>query len=525
MSIGFMDIVTALLSIIALFGLAMARIARTENRKPSSAWAWAVLFFAVMLRICLGGDGFAWAAFALMRDIGLGLVIASAALWLDRAKPMPFFVPGVALLLAWGGALMVEHSSSAHHPGPGTRDGTNSGERPDEPTTELLLELGPDDSIEELQGILSKYGAHAERAFPNVTLDEDEDLAQVYLVTCPESVSNDLMAALRGDRENVDHLEENARVDLIPNRPGSTRGTSGLSPFSNDPQLAGQWGLYKTNTGAALSLLRQCKPVREAVVAIVDTGVDSQHGDIEKVFGDSPGDHDRNGHGTHCAGLAGAVTNNGLGMASLNWEGNYIRITGYQALSASGRGTIESVSQAIIDAAEDGADVISLSLGGPYSTPPKTEVDAIEYALSLDAIVVAAAGNEDVDARNTSPANIPGVIVVSAVDQNGKKAIFSNVNTSLARPIAAPGVDIISLAPGGDYVSLSGTSMATPMVAGLLGLMRSLDPTLKAEDAYGILVDTGVRVDDSRYVGKVMDAEKALRALGACSNQEPSEEG
>lgn len=220
----------------------------------------------------------------------------------------------------------------------------------------------------------------------------------------------------------------------------------------------------------------------------------------------------RQGHGTHCAGIAGAATNNGVGIASLNYEGRFVRILGFAALSDSGGGTVESVAKAIIDAADAGA-VISLSLGGYSPTPPAAQLNAIEYALARKAIVVVAAGNEDDDAAHSAPANTPGVIVVSAVDRQGRKADFSNTVANLKWPIAAPWVDIMSLGPGHQYVPMSGTSMATPMVAGLLGVMRSLKPDLSARDAYDILRETGTTGPDATRCGQTIDVAAALAAV------------
>ena len=103
-------------------------------------------------------------------------------------------------------------------------------------------------------------------------------------------------------------------------------------------------------------------------------------------------------------------------------------------------------------------------------------------------------------------------MAIAAVDQNFKKARFSNTVNRLSRPLAAPGVDILSLFPKNGYKPLSGTSMSTPMVTGLLGVMRSLNPDLTAEQAYGILHETGVTVDDTPLVGRVINAEAAILA-------------
>jgi len=276
--------------------------------------------------------------------------------------------------------------------------------------------------------------------------------------------------------------------------------------------MPAQWFASSLDYNVCHTMLQDAKPKRKAIVAIVDTGVEGDHEDIKGTFKKSKGNTDSHGHGTHCAGLAGAFTNNGLGVASLNWEGKFIDLKGYPALNRSGFGTDRSVAQAIIDAANGDADVISMSLGGP-GRPSKAQSDAIKYAFKKGAIVVVAAGNSNRDAKNFSPASVPGVICVSAVDQNLNKASFSNTNMSLKMPIAAPGVDIMSSIPGSKYQKFSGTSMATPIVSGLIGMMRAFNPKMTTEDAYKILKDTGKELKDSHKVGKMIQPKVILEQM------------
>ncbi|MEL6846686.1 MAG: S8 family serine peptidase, partial [Bacteroidota bacterium] len=282
--------------------------------------------------------------------------------------------------------------------------------------------------------------------------------------------------------------------------------------FSNDPFLGNQWWVGPLEYNASHELLKHHQPKRKAKVAIVDTGVDQGHEDLSPIYKKSgtKGDQDKHSHGTHCAGLAGAATNNGIGIGSLNYDGAFITISGFPALDAYGRGTDYTVSKAIIDAAESGADVISMSLGGYSPVPPKSQVDAIKYARKLGAIVIVAAGNSNDNAKLYSPANINGVITVSAVDEKLNKAVFSNTNNQLKMPIAAPGVNCLSSIPGSEYKQYSGTSMATPVAAGVLGILKALNPDLTAEQAYQILVDTGKTVKDSKRVGKVVMPKAAI---------------
>ena len=288
--------------------------------------------------------------------------------------------------------------------------------------------------------------------------------------------------------------------------------SSSTDLLENDPLAAQQWALDAINGHAVHRMVADMQPVRKARVAILDTGVDARHEDVNTIFATSPATVDLHGHGSHCAGIAGAATNNGLGIASLNWEGRFIDIAGYQALNDQGFGSIEMIAQAIVDATKDGVDVISMSLGAKAETPNVIK-DAIGFARREGIIVVASAGNANEDAADHMPSNVEGVIVVSAVDANLKKAKFSNTNTSLSRPIAAPGVDILSLKTGGGYVTMSGTSMSTPVVSGIIGMMRAIDPTMDEETVWSILASTARTIPDSRRIGNLVDAQAALEQV------------
>jgi thermitase len=460
------------------------------------------------------GSAGLWSGLTLViRDLGLGLLLGAGYMAWHKNKHHVFLLPGlVALGLA--GTLYLTGVSVNYAT---DKISSNKGQQQQPKAAgQFLLELGPDDNIAELFNVLKTHKARFEKAFPSITLAEDEDLAQYYIVFASSKEIPALMKKLLADKENVDHVDWNYKVQLDPMESKATEiNRGGAKFFANDPMLKDQWGFDKTNGDDLHKALTKITPKRKAIVAIVDTGVDGRHEDIRDVFESSPGDQDGNGHGSHCAGIAGAATNNKTGVASYNLNGKFVTIRGYKALTDDGYGTVESVSQAIIDAAKGGADVISMSLGGYSPTPPKAEVDAVKFAIKKGCIVLCAAGNSNEDAKLHAPANIPGVIVVSALNEGMNKARFSNTNTSLAMPIAAPGVSILSLKTGGGYVSLSGTSMACPMVAGLVGVMRSMNPDLDTKGAYEILHKTGVQISDSDRVGHAINAITALEATVA----------
>lgn len=503
------------IAILAFLLFARGMVARAEGRRFLVLPELGLILLDFSLRFLFQEGGWYPKVLGMLTDNGIALVVAGAYLAIKRHHPKILFVPGVILLmmvaLLYWGKQFVETSYEKVKSIISKQENL---QQIDKNYAEILLELGPDDSIEEVKPILKKYKATYKKTFVNITLDEDENLAQYYTIKVNAAQTEALIKELKQDYENVDNAELNATIQLEKPIPPSPNTKSENESFiANDPKIQEQWALYNYQINEVHALLKKIKPKKKAKIAILDTGVDANHEDINNIFRESPANKDRHGHGTHCAGIAGANTNNKSGIASLNWEGKFIEILGFAALDGSGRGTIETVAQSITDAANAGADVLSISLGGWHPTPPKAKVDAINYALKKGCVVIAAAGNDNEDAIEHSPANIDGVICVAATDQQGKKAYFSNTNTSLKRPIAAPGVDILSLKPNSEYVSMSGTSMATPMVAGLAGILRAINPSIPAEDVYLILEKTGIEGQDKDKVGKTISILGAIKAV------------
>lgn len=472
-----------------LLGLA----ARSDEKPPLQVLGGLALIGLSGILHLMGPQPLIYAVGYASAELGAGLLVIAGMLAGRKDEARNFFFVGVGAMVI-GVAIIIARSILM-------------------PTTTLLVELGPDDSYDEIAPLVEFYDGVAERAFPMVDLDENEDLAQVYLIRLPKDCRDALKKFLDLDKENVDHVEANIALGLdLPTASGSDVEIT-TDVLENDPLVSSQWGLDAIRAHEAHALLADLEPVRKASIAIVDTGVDAGHEDMSSIFEESPGSTDRHGHGTHCAGIAGAATNNGLGVASLNWEGRFVSIRSYSALGDNGMGTLESIAEALIEAAEAGADIISMSLGGQSPVIPKTMKDAVNYARSKGSILIVAAGNSNVDASNNIPSNVEGVIAVGAVNERLAKAPFSNTTQRLSRPISAPGTNVLSLKPSGGYVRLSGTSMATPMVAGLAGVMRALNPELEADEVYRILKDTGSTTNASRAVGQLIDAEKAIQAV------------
>ncbi|WP_448554088.1 S8 family peptidase [Thalassotalea montiporae] len=207
-------------------------------------------------------------------------------------------------------------------------------------------------------------------------------------------------------------------------------------------------------------------------VAVLDTGVDTDHPDLAAGLGkikDFTGDgiEDVNGHGTHCAGIVGARLND-IGLVGVAPECNLMI---GKVLNNHGSGTHEWIAEGIYWAVDEGADIISMSLGGVYMSPDIYR--AIQYALFYGKAVICAAGNDGISAYNNInyPAKNGGVITVASHDTYTSTSEFSSHGGEL--DFMAPGSDIWSTYLDGGYAKLSGTSMATPFVAGLSALIVS----------------------------------------------------
>ncbi|MDZ8188703.1 MAG: S8 family peptidase [Nostoc sp. ChiSLP02] len=275
----------------------------------------------------------------------------------------------------------------------------------------------------------------------------------------------------------------------------------GQNTFPDVPNLGGNnWG---ADLVKAPEVWAQGYTGQGVVVAVVDTGVDRNHEDLKnniwmnsKEIADNGIDDDGNGyvddnygwnfsdknnntldgngHGTHVSGTI-AGENNGYGVTGIAYNAKIMPV---KVLNDSGSGSYSAIAKGIRYAADNGADVINLSLGGNYSN--RTLESAIDYASSKGVIVVMAAGNDgeplpDYPARYAYKSGI----AVGAVDRDNNIADFSNrAGSSEISYVTAPGVNVYSTLPGNDYGSYSGTSMAAPHVAGVVALMLSANPNL-----------------------------------------------
>ena len=389
------------------------------------------------------------------------------------------------------------------------------------PEGEVLVELRPGTDLEALRERLEQEGGSISPAFEMADASATE-LDEFYKIDIPPARARAielflLKLVLQFDFE---YFEGNEVVQIDPIEIERKRIYPGIKgpAVPNDPALEQMWNFKALDMDRYYQLLTQAKPKagKTARIFILDTGVDAQHEDLKgnyKSYARSE-DNDPMGHGTHCAGIAAAVSNNHKGLASFSNGEKYLEVSSIKVLSAMGRGTQQNIIQGILKAADAGADVISMSLGGRASrSKTRAYAQAISYANRKGAIVVAAAGNSNLDARDYAPANTPGIITVAALDTNMNRASFSNKVGGLKYKICAPGVAIYSTTPSNTYKSFNGTSMAAPHVAGLLGMMKSLNPALTTSEAYELLHDHGKRVSDQSVTGRCIHPSSVLQAM------------
>lgn len=344
-------------------------------------------------------------------------------------------------------------------------------------------------------------------------------------------------------------------------------GIKRVRAVPNDPLYAQQWHYRAMNLEAAWDI---SKGTPGTVVAVIDTGIlwdendpSRQHPDfVGKILpgydfvrrAPNPFDPFPNAsgyHGTHVAGTIAAATNNGIGVAGVNWNAKLVNVrvlgpTGADADIIDGTLWAAGISVPNVPNNANPASVLNLSLGGSGPCSPAYQ-DAFNQVNAKGAIAIVAAGNSNVDAANENPNNCQGVISVGATRLDGQRAAYSNWGT-VGLDVMAPGGDpALSFDVGGqtfpaevfstwrndttgqfDYAGISGTSMAAPHVAGLVSIMKGLKPSLTVSEAKTILQNTARKLSDAECQGQSttprplvandcgagsVDAAKALAAL------------
>lgn len=333
------------------------------------------------------------------------------------------------------------------------------------------------------------------RAF-GITVLQDLGPIRIYRVRVPAPVL-DLVAYLLLRSPEVKSVEKNYLFDpaYVP----------------NDPQYADQWHLAKILAPQAWDLLLASPG--GATIAIVDSGIDPYHPDLSgklvagtNTYDGSANSADTYGHGTEVAGVAGAASDNAQGIASIAGRSPLMPV---RVTDGAGRATSASIAAGIVWAADHGASVVNVSFNGIAGNA--TIRTAAEYAFNRGVLVVGAAGNcgcADPTADN------PYILSVSATDEADGLAYFSSTGPSV--DIAAPGTNILTTAMGGLYLADSGTSLASPLVAGVAAGMFTVNGSLTPSSAAQLLaataVDLGTPGYDTLFGAGRVDAHAAIAA-------------
>jgi subtilisin family serine protease len=396
-----------------------------------------------------------------------------------------------------------------------------------------------------LASVMQRYSAiSARRPFipsSKVPAQADEEFARIYELKVPTPLSiPQMLEELRKD-PSVEYAEPKyvRHLDYTP----------------NDPSFSTQWALLKIMAQQAWDVTKGDSTV---VIGIVDSGTDYTHPDLAANIWTNPGetgldaqghdkrtngiDDDNNGyiddwrgwdfvgdgqsvnfipdndpnpyngnpHGTHTAGIASGVSDNGIGIASIGFR-TKLMITKH-GVDTPGDNSIYNGDDGILYCINNGANIVSCSWGGAGGS--QYEQDIVRYALSKNVLIVASAGNggddqigDDVAILPEYPGAYPGVLSVGATDQQDKIAYFSNYGAPNRFKVFAPGVSILSTVPNNKYDgTYSGTSMSAPLAAGTAALVKAAHPAWTGAQLMFQLCGTSDNVqavNDPKYAGKM----------------------
>ena len=417
---------------------------------------------------------------------------------------------------------------------------------------EVLVRFKPGVSEETIQEITARFHDQVEDEIEAVPgLDAIDDL--------DDANADDVVAQYRALPE-VEYAEKNAEISLV--EPGeestssadqSDNSTAADHVHPQDPRFEEQWALDNHGQaggkeGADISAVRAWSVAtgnEDIVVAVIDTGVDYTHtdlanniwirpasippyedrelGTIQDIHGYNALENDadpmdENGHGTHCAGIIGAEGGNNLGITGVNWK---VQIMPLKFMNAGGFGNTKDAIECInyvIDRRNKGVNVRVISASWGSTVKSRALEDVIRKAYDAGILFVAASGNASANTDRSphypSSYNLKNVISVAALDRNDELASFSNYGANSVL-IAAPGKDILSTWLNNDYEAHSGTSMATPVVAGVAALVLSKQPKLSIDELRKKLFESVDKLDSLK--GRVVTGGRinAAKAVGA----------
>lgn len=442
---------------------------------------------------------------------------------------MPFRLPSLPkwlpMALSCLGLLVASASPGFGSEGEGTAVGQ-----------EALLKFSKRLSPAEVQSLLQAEGATVLHYFP---------LTRIYHVALP--LGAEVPRRLKALRERPGVLI------AVPNQRVSAQA------LPDDPQFGLQWALKNSGQGGGAvgndigieTVWDEFQDTGSIVVAVIDTGVDFEHPDLAANMWINPGeipdnqiDDDNNGfvddvhgydfvnddgepmddnsHGTHVAGILGAVGDNAVGVSGVAWQA---KIMALKFLDEGATGTTSGAIPAIEYALAQGAKILVNSWGDSNFNPAL--FDAILAADSQGALFFAAAGNQgrDTDEEPFYPAgyDAPNVVSLASIDADNSLSSFSNFGR-LSVDLAAPGGEILSTKPNGTYGYISGTSMATPCAAGAAAVLWSRFPDLSHRQARNLLLQGAAPrayLENKTLMGATLDVSGALAVARDDENQAP----
>lgn len=349
----------------------------------------------------------------------------------------------------------------------------------------------------------------------NIEVMDHNDVAKLVKVDIEDGKQIQSLLAL-STNPNVEYVVPNFKLysfSVVP--------MDGLTPEG----LANQWAIEKIRAQDAWTKAGN-RGSREIKVAVIDTGVDYRHKSLASnmVEGYDFAENDNDpmdktsaqnpGHGTHCAGIVGA---NGEVDGGVIGAAPVVTMIPIRFLDERGSGDLNNGIKSIDLAIKQKAHIISASWGAAVNrNVAKPLIEAVERANAAGIIFVAAAANDgkNNDVTEVYPANTgtPNMIVVAASGPNDTKPSWSNYGKAKVH-VSSPGEGILSTLPGNKYGNLSGTSMATPLVSGLVALILAQDPNLKPMEVRSLLQATGVKVGISTACDCRVDALNAIETV------------
>lgn len=363
---------------------------------------------------------------------------------------------------------------------------------------ELIIKIRGD--YREEARMLQKY---------KLTIKRRDSRLGYILAATPRAKDIQVLVRSLQNEETVEYVQPNYKYHFF----AKADNAQYLSP--NDPQYARQWALPKINVRQRWAAT---KAGPDIIVAVLDSGIDVNHPDLKNmlVLGTNTVNplksaRDDEGHGTHVAGIIGAAGNNGIGVSGIAGIPG-VKIMPVKVFNGT-EGSDISISDGIIWAADHGAKVINMSFGSYFQSDVLN--DAIDYAYNKGIVLVAAAGNW-ASQEISYPAALSKVIAVSATDRKDQLADFSSYGPQI--DVSAPGKEIYSTYwdphKGSTYRELSGTSMASPMVAGLAAVILAQNPKLTNDEVRQVIEESAADLGDPGWdtmfgYGRI-DVQKAL---------------